>query len=80
MMWGWDPLWGIVMMLVMLAFWCAVIWLIVVLAKGGMRTGSQKSSHDAEQILASRYASGEIDEDEYRRRLTVLRQVHRDID
>lgn len=79
MMWGWEPLWGIMMMLFMLAFWGAIIWVIVYLVRGGTRNWNRQGSRDAEQVLASRYAAGEIDEDEYRRRLTVLRQVQRDI-
>ena len=30
---------------------------------------------DAEQVLAARFARGEIDEDEYRRRRTTLREL-----
>ncbi|WP_026930106.1 SHOCT domain-containing protein [Glycomyces tenuis] len=79
MMWGWNGAgWGLVMMLFMFAVWGAVIWLIVTLARGGLRTWSQKGAREAEQVLASRYAAGEIDEDEYRQRLNVLRQADRD--
>ncbi|GAB3235536.1 hypothetical protein GCM10027447_33250 [Glycomyces halotolerans] len=81
MMWGWNGAgwgWGLLMMLLMLAFWGAVIWLIIALARGGMRTWSQKGAREAEHVLASRYAAGEIDEDEYRQRLAVLRQTQRD--
>ena len=81
MMWGWDGAgwgWGLAMMLFMVVFWGAVIWLIVALARGGMRNWSQKGARDAEQVLASRFASGEIDEDEYRKRLAVLRQSEHD--
>lgn len=82
LMWGWDGAgwgWGLLMMVFMFVFWAAVIWLIVVLARGGLRTWTQKGAREAEQVLASRFAAGEIDEDEYRQRLAVLRESQRDI-
>lgn len=36
---------------------------------------SATSSQSAEQVLAERFARGEIDEDEYRRRLAALRDA-----
>jgi uncharacterized membrane protein len=36
--------------------------------------GQGRSGQGAEQILARRFASGEISEDEYQRRLTALRR------
>jgi putative membrane protein len=36
--------------------------------------GQGRSGQGAEQILARRFANGEISEDEYQRRLTALRQ------
>lgn len=43
---------------------------------GAERTGAERAGAEqtgAEQTLAERYARGEIDEDEYRRRLETLR-------
>lgn len=70
---GWW-LW-LVMPLGMVAFWGLVIWGVVAVVRA---TGSGPSSADAvgagpEQILAERFARGEIDADEYQRRLAMLR-------
>lgn len=65
--------WSIVMMLVMLAFWGGIAVLAVYALRGAL---SGRSPHggqpDPKQILADRFARGEIDEDEYRSRLDVL--------
>ena len=63
--WGW--LW---MSVTMLAFWGLVIGAIVVALRHPAGGDSRRS---AEGVLAERFAAGEIDEDEYRRRLEVLR-------
>ena len=73
--WGGWLLW----VLFMVALWAlvimAVVWLVrsftnrgPVTAQRGMRIDS-----GAEQILAQRFAHGQIDENEYRSRLGVLR-------
>ena len=70
---GWG--WGIVMVLMMIAFWGGLIWLVVALARHGV--GDRRPEHGqrptAEQILHERLARGEIDVDEYRQRLDALR-------
>lgn len=81
MLWyGHDPNgWGWFMMAVgMIFFWSALIVLGVLLFRGlsrpagtGTSTGPAQGP-TAEQLLAERYARGEIDEDDYRRRLSVL--------
>jgi putative membrane protein len=76
MMWGWNgwSWWGwLAMSLSMVAFWGLIIWLIVALFRGSGRSWPRHESPDPEQILAERFARGEIDEEEYRRRLEVLR-------
>ncbi|MFJ8113874.1 SHOCT domain-containing protein [Streptomyces sp. NPDC096132] len=83
MLWyGHDPsgwTW-FVMSLGMIFFWALLIVLGVLLFRALSRSagfGSTKSPAPhgpaAEQLLAERFARGEIDEDEYRRCLTVLR-------
>jgi putative membrane protein len=80
MMWGngMDG-WGFALMSVSTAlFWVLVIAGTVLLVRylGDHRPQAPDRSPrpvDAEQILAERFARGEIDDDEYRRRLEVLR-------
>lgn len=75
-MWWYEGDWGwagwLIMMLGMLAFWALAIWAILGLVRtstGGVPRGEATP----EQILAGRFARGEIDEDDYRRRLDALR-------
>jgi putative membrane protein len=79
-MWGYGLGWGswLIMGLSMLLFWALIILGIIALVRFlvGPRdrrhsTGSVQSS--AEQVLAERFARGEIDEEEYRQRREVLR-------
>ncbi|MGH9117922.1 MAG: SHOCT domain-containing protein [Acidimicrobiales bacterium] len=65
--WGW----WLFMPVVMVAFWAAVIW-VAVTAVRRQPGPAQDPSRDAEQILAERYARGDIDDDEYHRRLDTL--------
>ena len=60
--------------MLMVVFWVAVIWLAVSFIGGlaGRPSGEPDRSERPEEILAQRYARGEIDEDEYRRRLDIL--------
>lgn len=62
--------WFVVMPLAMLAFWGLVAWVIVTVVRGGRV--SQPPASRAEAILAERYARGEIDAEEYHRRLRDL--------
>jgi putative membrane protein len=71
--------WGYALMaLSMIAFWGLVIIAIVALVQYLAR-GAQPLSHFAgqrptpEELLAERFAGGEIDEQEYRQRLDMLR-------
>ncbi len=78
MMWGWNgwSWWGwLLMMFSMVAFWGLLIWGIVALFR---RSGDGRPERpDPERILAERFAAGEIDEEEYRRRLDTLRSSGR---
>lgn len=77
MMWWPDGGWGwggwLIMTLTMLAFWGFVAWVIVTLVRQpGPRPGADRN---AEEILAERFARGEIDEEEYRSRRDLLRSA-----
>lgn len=76
MMWydghGWNGGWWIVGPLVMLAFWGLVAWVVITLVR--RPPAAPPGASGPEQVLAERFARGEIDEDEYRRRLRVLRE------
>jgi putative membrane protein len=77
----WNDGWGagtwLVMILMMLVFWGGLIAVIVLAVRGSLRparpTDTRGPEPDADELLAERYARGEIDEDEYRRRREVLR-------
>ncbi|MEU2716646.1 SHOCT domain-containing protein [Streptomyces sp. NPDC007205] len=78
--WGWFA-----MSVGVVLFWALIIALGVLLyrslarpGEGSNRAGSRQQGTSPEQLLAERFARGEIDEDEYRRRLTVLREGNRD--
>jgi putative membrane protein len=70
--------WGYALMTIsMVLFWGAVIAGIVLLVRHVGRSGQQtppppSQPASPEQLLAERFARGEIDEEEYRRRLEVL--------
>jgi putative membrane protein len=67
--WGNHGAWG----LLWLAFWLvalgATAWLVVRLTRGRRRSGIDQ----ARDILAERYARGELTSDEYRERLEQLK-------
>lgn len=71
--WGWGA--WLAMTAGMLAFWGLVIWTILALVRGSAGEGARRDM-TPEQILAERFARGEIDAEEYRRRLTALRESH----
>ncbi len=74
--------WGYALMTIgLILFWGAVIFGIVALVRYAGRGGKQASAPQSppppaqtpERLLAERFARGEIDEDEYQRRLAALR-------
>lgn len=74
---------GWIFPVVFLVFWALVITGIVLLVRYLVRHlgpsaagagGGWHASRRAEEMLAERFASGEIDEEQYRQRLDVLRQ------
>ncbi|WP_030576599.1 SHOCT domain-containing protein [Streptomyces anulatus] len=71
--WGWFA-----MSAGMILFWALIITAAVLLFRALGRTGEHPHTHtpagpSPEQLLAERFARGEIDEEEYQRRLTALR-------
>ncbi len=73
--------WGSVVMIAsMVLFWALLIVGVVYLVRS-TRTGGQQPAVRAttEQVLAERFAHGDIDESEYRSRLAVLRDQDRSI-
>jgi putative membrane protein len=52
----------------MVLFWGAVAWLVVTLARGASANRGR-----AEDVLAERFARGELTEDEYRHRRELIR-------
>lgn len=67
--WGWA---GWLMMIVtMLAFWGLVAWVVLTVARGA-DPAPRTSPAGPKSILAERFARGEIDDDEYRRRSDTL--------
>jgi putative membrane protein len=82
--WGWGG--WLLMSLSMVVFWGLVIGLLIAFLRTSGASGQDESAEghgrdgvsggSAEQILARRYARGEIDEAEYHRRLDVLRGHH----
>jgi putative membrane protein len=72
--WGWMWLWGPLMVVFWIVVLGAVAWLIVraTTNQGGARQGGDPN-RQAREILAQRYAKGEIGTEEYEERLAKLR-------
>ncbi len=79
--WGWG--WGgwILMGLLMVVFWAVVITLVILAIRyftsdrsGAGATRPAPGPNRAEELLAERFARGEIDEDEFRQRMALLRE------
>lgn len=71
MMDGWDWVWGTLMMIV---FWGGLAAVVVVAVRAfGDRNRTRDEVPHAAAILEARYARGEISEDEFRHRKSVLR-------
>jgi putative membrane protein len=81
MMWGdgWGWAGWILMSVGMVAFWALVITAVVLAVRylaGSRSTAPSPPSYappSPEEILADRFARGEIDAEEYRQRLELLR-------
>lgn len=70
MMWGGGH--GIFGGLMMLIFWALIVGLIVLAVRGFPSRPGSGNGQSATDILRERYARGEIDEDEFERRLARL--------
>jgi putative membrane protein len=64
--------WWLVWSLGVVAFWIAVVALIVLLLRSGAERPGGVSGGSALQLLEQRYARGEIDRDEFLERRAVL--------
>ena len=79
-MMDWDGSWGagswLAMSLMMLVVWAGPIALVVWLVRSsfhpGQRPDTAPPASAADDVLAQRYARGEIDEEEFARRSEVL--------
>ncbi len=71
--WGVMGIWTIVWIVLVVAAITLTVWLIgrFVAPRDG---GAPSRGDDAEEILRRRFASGEIDAEEYERRLAILRR------
>ncbi|MDA3650144.1 SHOCT domain-containing protein [Saccharopolyspora indica] len=75
---GWGLLGMMVMTVGMVLFWVLVIVAIIALVRYLQRSARADSGGTrAEEVLAERFARGEIDEEEYRRRLETLTERRR---
>jgi putative membrane protein len=71
---GWHPWLVVLMWLGMVVFWGLVIFGVVWFVRGSRQSGpTVLQPPEPERILQERFARGEIDADEYRHRLDVLR-------
>ncbi|MCK0137918.1 SHOCT domain-containing protein [Aliiroseovarius sp. F47248L] len=70
MMWGGDH--GIFGGLIMLIFWALIIGLIVLAVRGFSNHQVSDNRQKAIDLLRERFARGEIDDDEFERRLAKL--------
>lgn len=69
-MMGWLVLWGLVALALLAVSVAGAVWLIRSARSGDTRPAV--GAPTAEELLRSRYAAGEIDEDEFLRRLSSL--------
>ena len=83
--WVWGHGWGmagsVVMCIVMVMFWAAVITALgVAIRNSDTRDAARRSPlygpDRPDDVLADRFARGEIDSDEYRQRVRLLHEHH----
>ncbi|MDZ4269676.1 MAG: SHOCT domain-containing protein [Mycobacterium sp.] len=69
--------WWILMAVLTVVFWAVVITVVVLAIRyvaSDRGRSAAPTSAQAEDLLAERYARGEVDDDEYRQRLALLRE------
>jgi putative membrane protein len=66
---GWGWLWGPIVLLGWVALVATVVWFVARSTRPRERSGVER----AREVLAERYARGELTTDEYRERLEQLR-------
>ena len=72
---GWGPgAWWPIFPIFWILFWGAVIFVIF---RSRRNWGRWNAGQSAEDVLAERYARGEVSEEEYRERLSVLKGTGR---
>lgn len=69
--WGWFM--GPLGLVVMVGFWALLIWGGITLYRAW--AGGRLAGGRAEDVLARRFAAGEVSEDEYQERLDTLRSA-----
>jgi putative membrane protein len=68
--------WGLALMGVgMVLFWGLAVLAVIAVVRGLGREDRTPPRSTAEDVLAQRFARGEIDDQEYRERLSALRSV-----
>ncbi len=75
MTWGWGAMWfGPVFMIILgITAVLLIVWLIRAISGNGSKQASaEPSGASARRVLDERYAKGEIDDEEYRRRRAAL--------
>ena len=73
---AWDASNWLVMSLMMLLFWGGMIALVAWIVHSTRSVGNEKAPRTdtrADEVLAERYARGEIDDQEFTRRSAMLR-------
>lgn len=78
---GWNGPWSwILMAIMMIMFWGGLVWLVVTLTRRTPHTApltpglpAPNTQRAPQDILAERFASGQIDPEDYRQRLQALR-------
>jgi putative membrane protein len=70
-----GPVMGLIWLVMLACIVAAVVWLVrgVSWERGGRWTSFRPFQESPEDILRRRFAAGEIDENEFRRRLETLR-------
>ena len=74
--WGWVGwiITAVVLVVIFAALIAAVVFAVRYFTGGHRGLGGSQQARGAEDVLAERFARGEIDADEYRQRVALLRE------